>query len=396
MNFMRAVSFFFYTLLVFQVSEAIDVQLKPVGRVRYESLTDYDLDSNQGGYKSFTGSRFWVLTEMTHKDYKLVFQPQFSRTWGLDEAAGPASGGTVDPSLNVHQAFFTAPLAERFSFKLGRQELSYGDELVLGAVGWSNVGRSFDAIKLEWSMGKSQLDFFSSKLSDKNVSAPSAGDKDLHGIYFSGRKDIVFLKEADVYLLNINDSTLNPHVDTVAYGLRLKGDVGFVDYRGEVTRQHISSQEASQFDAEIGLNSGVFGRLGLNYFAATESYNQLFPTAHKWLGIGDVVSRKNIQGYQIKHQQAWSPKIKSEITYHYFERYSLESTAFSFSGQALGTAASTESKIADEYNFILNYVHSENLNYQVGAAYFDPSAYLKQSGKNDECLFIYFQVLLKM
>lgn len=382
-------------LLSGSLGYALDVKFAPVGRVRYESLSDYDLDSAQGGYKSFTGSRFWVLTEMAHDEYKIIFQPQFSRTWGLDEAAGQASGGTVDPNLNVHQAYFSAPLTERFKLKLGRQELSYGDELVLGAVGWSNVGRSFDAVKLEWSMGKSQLDFFSSKLSDKNVAAPSAGDKDLHGVYFSGRNNGPLLSEMDVYFLNINDSTLNPHVDIVAYGARLKGRVGIFDYRAEATKQHMSSQEASQIDAEIGGKLSL-GRLGLNYFAATEIYNQLFPTAHKWLGIGDVVSRRNIRGYQIKHQYSWNEKFKTEMTYHCFERYGVGSTAFSFSGAALGSPLSTEKKMADEYDVILNYVRNENLAYQIGAAYFVPARYLKQSGKSDEYTFVYLQVLLKL
>jgi hypothetical protein len=386
----------FLLFLVVANSQAFEVKISPAGRVRYESLSDYDFDTNLGDYKSFTGSRFWFLTELTHDDYKIVFQPQFSRTWGLDEAAGVASGGTVDPSLNVHQAFFLTPLSERFKLKLGRQELSYGDELVLGSVIWSNVGRSFDAIKIEWSMGKSQLDLFSSKLSDRNYANPNVGDKDLHGAYFSGRNDISLFKEVDLYLLDINDSTVNPHVDILSYGLRLKGSYSLLDYRAEGTKQHRMSADFSQFDFEVGLNFSSFGRWAINYFSATEGYNQLFPTAHKWLGIGDVVSRRNLKGYQFKHQMQINDRFKTEVTYHYFDRYSTNSTAFSFSGAALGNVTSLESKIGDEYDIILNYLHDENLSYQFGAAYFVPGRYLKQSGKQDDYAFIYLQVLLKI
>src|SRR5262249_34997972 len=34
--------------------------------------------------------------------------------------------------------------------KIGRQELSYGDERLIGVFDWNNVGRVFDAAKLRW------------------------------------------------------------------------------------------------------------------------------------------------------------------------------------------------------------------------------------------------------
>lgn len=386
----------FVVLMTSNFSHAYEFKLNPVGRVRYESLSDYDFNQSQGDFKSFTGSRFWILAEMTHGDYSMVLQPQFSRTWGIDEVAGPTSGGTIDPGLNVHQAYFLTPIAKRFKLKLGRQEFSYGDELVLGSVIWSNVGRSFDAVKVEWSMGKSQLDIFSSKLSDKNATAPGPGDKDLHGLYFSGRNEFDFIKETDIYVLDINDSTVNPHAEILSYGLRLKGKVSVFDYRGEVTKQHARSHEASQLDVEAGATGASLGRIGLNYFAATELYSQLFPTAHKWLGIGDVVSRKNIKGYQVKHTYSWSEKVKTDLTYHYFQRYDSDSTAFAFSGAALGNSASSQAKIGDEYDLIVNYLQSENLSYQVGAAYFVPGKFLEESGKNSDFTFIYLQLLLKL
>ncbi|MCB9072334.1 MAG: alginate export family protein [Bdellovibrionaceae bacterium] len=383
-------------LLLSNISYAYDFKLSPVGRVRYESLSDYDLNATAGDFKSFTGSRFWILAEMTHQDYKIVFQPQFSRTWGLDEVAGPSSGTTIDPTLNVHQAYFTTPISERFQLKLGRQELSYGDELVLGSVIWSNVGRSFDAIKLEWKMGHSQLHFFSSKLSDRNATVPSSGDKDLHGLYFSGRNEMTLFNEVDVYLLDINDSTVSPHIDTLSYGFRLKGYYSFWDYRGEFTKQHLMSRESSQFDVETGVQFDPWGRLAVNYFVATEGYNQLFPTAHKWLGIGDVVSRKNVKGFQIKHQLKINEKIKTEITYHKFERYDNGATAFAFSGAALGGSTSLNNDIGEEYDLIANFSQNENLSYQLGAAYFIPGQYLKDSAKADDYTFIYLQLMLKM
>jgi len=36
------------------------------------------------------------------------------------------------------------------SLKVGRQELSYGEERLVGAFAWNNIGRVFDAVKVRW------------------------------------------------------------------------------------------------------------------------------------------------------------------------------------------------------------------------------------------------------
>ena len=36
------------------------------------------------------------------------------------------------------------------SLKIGRQELSYGDERLVGAFAWNNIGRVFDSARVRW------------------------------------------------------------------------------------------------------------------------------------------------------------------------------------------------------------------------------------------------------
>ena len=132
-------------------ARAFEHSFSPFARVRHESASNYDLDSSQGDYKSFTGSRFWLVFNAKHSGYEFYFQPQLGRSWGLDELGNSISGTTTDPYLSIHQVYATLPLfqSDRFHLKMGRQELSYGDDLVLGSVIWSNVGRSFDAAKIK-------------------------------------------------------------------------------------------------------------------------------------------------------------------------------------------------------------------------------------------------------
>src|SRR5207244_2967107 len=46
--------------------------------------------------------------------------------------------------------------------KLGRQELAYGDERLIGTNPWNNFGRTFDAAKLHYEQSKFSIDVFSS------------------------------------------------------------------------------------------------------------------------------------------------------------------------------------------------------------------------------------------
>jgi hypothetical protein len=54
----------------------------------------------------------------------------------------------------------------------------------------------------------------------------------------------------------------------------------------------------SQYDIELGY-ALLFknSRLSAEYFSVSEDFNQLFPTAHKWLGYAGLFKRQNIKGF---------------------------------------------------------------------------------------------------
>lgn len=94
-------------------------------------------------------------------------QVQDARLWGEEDPA--LALGTLDgdaDQFDVHQAFFELDsLAGRpVALRVGRQELAYGNERLVGALGWSNVGRSFDAARLRWTRGPLAADVFAAQL----------------------------------------------------------------------------------------------------------------------------------------------------------------------------------------------------------------------------------------
>ena len=77
---------------------------------------------------------------------RLVLQVQDSRVLG---AEGRAAAGTA--SFDLHQGYVELSAPWRgvgVTARAGRQEIALANERLVGAVGWSNVGRSFDGVRL--------------------------------------------------------------------------------------------------------------------------------------------------------------------------------------------------------------------------------------------------------
>ncbi len=258
--------------------------------------------------------------------------------WKLNARFVPQAGGIWstggdsldDASLGVHEAFVRLKKGAS-RFEIGRFELVYGDHLVLGNVGWHHLGRSFDGVR-----GHIQPDpkgiwtdvFLTSvnegPMNDVVSNDAFAGDTMLTGVY-TGLGSILGEKAAlDFYLLGV----LRPKYTTaeeVSYqgageftlGSRIKQKAGPMDWRAEAGVQLGSRRVdteavdvfAFQIDAEAGLNLEIAQglRIGAEGFFASgddpdtadklENWNQLYPTAHKWMGFMDYIGgRSNISG----------------------------------------------------------------------------------------------------
>ncbi len=103
-------------------------------------------------------------------------QLQDSRYFGSENNS--QGRGTTDCSadaMDFHQAFFV--LQQLFNkplqLKIGRQELRYGNERLLGVANWTNIGRTFDAAVLAWRGKKLAADIFYSRLTGSQISADS-------------------------------------------------------------------------------------------------------------------------------------------------------------------------------------------------------------------------------
>ncbi|MEZ4287747.1 MAG: alginate export family protein [Polyangiales bacterium] len=234
------------------------------------------------------------------------FVPQASGIWGV-------GGDTLDDAaLNLHEGYIAFGRAS-FQLQIGRMELAYGDHLVLGNVDWHPTGRSFDALRLRLLRAKFDLDVFASLVSEGGTPNFFDGDFYLLGAYAMLGRVFARPMDFDVYwLAQLRDGDPSNSVNSVirfTLGARAKNRVGDFDYRFETDLQTGKNASnaiiAGQADLEAGYNffsdrfraalEGAFASGDNPNNSRDSAYDQLYPTAHKWMGFSDIIgARSNV------------------------------------------------------------------------------------------------------
>ncbi|MBP9674193.1 MAG: alginate export family protein [Bacteriovoracaceae bacterium] len=360
-------------------------------RMRGEAKENTDYNHHKGDATSYAFSRFrlGVGTEMSGVlPWDIYFEPQYVKIWGRKEdgssqtsttgTSTSTSGGTHDSRIDAHQAFITLKPSDIWAIKLGRQELIYGEHLLIGNIDWNPAGRSFDALKISHKGWGGTTDAFLSKLAENNQSSPGPGDDYFYGIYHAMTME-KGVKNLDFYVLDKSITSINEDLLTV--GVRAKSYIGILDYRLEYSPQWgrfiagKRQQGEYQLDFELGLSFFAKKmRLAGEYFASSEDFDQLYPTAHRWLGYADQFARRNIDGFAIHESLQFLQKGFFDIDFQSFYRNDKKAPAYNFSGAALGTVGNSN-HIADEIDFTFKYPVG-GFDFLVGYSMVIPQAYL--------------------
>lgn len=267
--------------------------------------------------------------QFSNSSTRLYFEPQASGYWG--ERSGDQ---LADAAIGLHQGYMDLRSGV-LRLQVGRFEMGYGEELVIGSVPWNQTGRAFDGTRLRLGLGQDDawLDLFFTAIAEGTPAYTSnvgEGDSYFMGAYAGlggllGQPNL----EVDVYLLGDVDSPTDAfevrdgdgnvtRVDDrdgslrVTLGARAKGKRSIVDYRAEAGVQLGSTLRqgelvnhdvfAYQADVEVGvrvekLRLSVEGVLASGDDPTTEDkdegWDQLYPTGHKWLGLSDVFGARN-------------------------------------------------------------------------------------------------------
>ena len=387
----------FSTALMLGATAYAGVDFSGQGRIRHEMIDNKDFTDTTLDKRSFTGSRFRLNVTAKKNDdskFSVFMQPQFNKTYGETN-----STNLSDDPVNMHQAYINYNAGEYFNLTIGRLEFNLGDQLLVGGVGWSNNGRASDGFALTSKCLISGTNtFFGIKAVESDATAHGTGDYDIYGLYHSDSLG-KFAKNFDLYVIGANDHrNANESLETTLYtfGTRIKNKMNNVDYRVELTSQKGKAAgtdtQGNQFDIEAGYTvDKIKTRLAVEYFQASNKFDQLIPTGHKWLGFADMFKRQNIKGLALHTSSALTKKLNVKVDYHMFSRTDVGTTAYSFGGGAYGTVGD-ESAIANELDLTVGYKLEEGLGLAAGYSMVMPGKYLEDNGMKDTMTFSYLQL----
>lgn len=204
-------------------------------------------------------------------------------------------------NFDLHQGWVQVGTDESLGrLRVGRQEVAFGGERLIGAVGWTQQGRSFDGARMGLGLGgRLDVDFLAFQISE-SAAAGMSEDEVFWGAYGvlgagSGR----FL---DFFALRQHRASGTGDTDQWTAGARyVATDAGF-NYRVEgawQTGERVGADvSAFMAGARVGRdfaggNAGV--TLWFDYLSGTEpgsgdvgAFDTLFGTNHKFYGYADL------------------------------------------------------------------------------------------------------------
>jgi hypothetical protein len=341
--------------------------------------------------------------------------------------------GPESDTFDLHQAYLTFGNHKEFplSLKVGRQELSYGEERLVGAFAWNNIGRVFDAVKVRWQNEWFGADFFTSR-----VVIPEDGRFNVNndydyfsGVYATSLKIPKNIFELYFLARNATQSAISAEPqpqfpqpgarDIYTYGFRLKskpGEFGNWDYTVEA-----AGQFGQYRDRRLGVNSpeldheaymavlqggytfaAAWGtpRLGLEYsFGSGDSnpndgkhgtFENLFPTNHKFYGYMDLASLQNIHDLRGVFQLKPTPRSSVALEAHGFWLADTHDNFYNVGGAPRGGVATTpgnnyginpsyDAYVGSEIDLVAGYAVNRFTQLEVGYGHFFVGDYVKQS-----------------
>lgn len=246
----------------------------------------------------------------------IVAEVQDARHFGSGDPS--SARGTTDASadaLDMRQAYaqIDSVLDLPVDLRLGRQEMLFNNERLIGVSNWNNTGRSFDAVRATLKSGDLNVDLFASRLTAPSP-APIAS-QNLYGVWGTFRPSKQL--QAELYGLSDNNtSEITRGTDSgesllsrYTAGLYVKGSVDMIDFEIEgigQTGRTGTSDSTPRRDIRAFLGSAVVGvtlmaesttRLqglitvlsgdGSAGDTVNEAFNTLFGTNHKFYGVMD-------------------------------------------------------------------------------------------------------------
>lgn len=386
-------------------------------RLRPEHRNRLKPDATGGTSDAFFGQRARANVTVSTEHLQAFVEVQDARNWGTEVST--VSNGR---NLDLHQAYLNLPDLGHsgVSLTLGRQELAYGDERLLGAADWLTAARSFDGAVVRYAWKGGMVDALGTLVNDRKTAARGIGDMVLSGAY--GR----FLRgkpgrELDLYVLNVADGAQtageltgqdDSRITTTgararygkATGLQASAEAAFqFGHRGP------DDHEANAFALAAGYIFNVRYKPGVRFEwdratgdgASTDGksreFNNLFPTNHAVYGYADLQGWRNMNA--LKGTLTVAPRQGHVLSADFLRFRLLEARGAwkDDAGEVLGQDPTGRSgdEIGDELDLLYRFPVRKDLTVLLGYSAFFPGRFAQSVGRTKTQSYVYSQVLFK-
>ena len=393
-------------------------------------------------------SRLMPRVAYTGKRLAVMLEGRASASIGDERfnAAAPGQGLTEnDAGADIHQAFIFIGNHKEFpvSLKIGRQELVYGDQRLVGHFRWNNNARTFDAMKVRWQTSLFGVDLFTGGVvyNDSNNLNQSNSQDHFSGAYFNFptllKNEIT---EAYLFARNVERGIASDNwtgvpapfrfpgaQDTYTAGVRVKsksGAYGAWDYGAELMYQFgnrtavfpamtpAAALTAPRLDHQAAaavLQAGytwtehpMQPRLAFLYSfgsgdknsadAKSGTFQNLFPTNHLFYGYMDFSSLQNLHDFRLActFKPTATSSVALEAHSHFLNRatdfwYNVAGVPRNFTGAAVGSGGgyrinpSYSKHVGNEIDLVAAWTFKPYAQIEVAACRYFRGNYIKQS-----------------
>ncbi len=336
-----------------------------------------------------------------------VFQGQDAHILGEDDhriAPLPPYQDTFD----MRQGYLEIGDAEKrsFDFRIGRQELAFGSERLLGNSNWLNTPRSFDGFHATFRGDGYRLDGFGAcmdKIHDGQFNECTPGNN-IYGVYTAFSK-MVPKASLEPFFFWRRQSALRTEAGVLGImnygtvGVHLKGKVGKgADYDLEMARQD-GSLGGDTISAWAGHWLGGYTIAHARYkprlfsefnYASGDSnskdgtrgtFDQIYPSGHDLYGLADQVGWKNIEHIRSGVEIAPAAKWKFATKYNSYWLADAHDALYNPASTALAkSAAGTAGRfVGQELDFVGSYSYNKRTMFAGGFGHLFPGTFLNKT-----------------
>jgi len=408
----------------------MDLQL----RHRYEWMSDFDFNEKVDDNKGFSLWRTRLSLGLKPNEvFELFYQFQDAR---ISNDSIPGSKAAYENWGETRQLWVEANFdklslgnvgLKKVAMRLGRQELTYGAQRLLGAFDWSNVSQTFDA-------GKVMLDF-----GDKNLrvdifgggKTPVKSPREMDGFYDGFANDMIggyyatyskdknFLFDQYVIRRDTDGKTISfgqtgdGEVEDYTIGGRVKGKFGTSswDYELEVAKQ---VGHSGRLDVDAQMAVGIIGytlsgnwkpRASFEFDYASgdnnsldgkrKTFDNLHPTNHLFYGFMDFVRLQNINNYRFQLTASPHKKVELATDFHLIYLDTPKDNLYA-AGRTIkrATVAGADKYVGSELDLLAKLKVTDFCGMLVGYSHFFAGQFLSDTGASDDADYFYVQTVL--